>query len=281
LDNNAAAPFRFPAPFGGYFASRPGSDEPLTIDHYTAEGQLASLFGAGAHENALSARVWYSMFREWKHVGSEKVVASFPGAAFTGLFATGFLPRDLGPDRAPEWNAAMAAVDWQANLAGTLRCHQTLSPPGSLLLPDAVELPDATYQAQGRPELAVDAKADFKGTIALYSLEMAAGIGGDEAEQAFTEIRRLLREESGIWHPLWGLADAYAPDLSKFPDKANLLRKHGRWVQNQKFPLNSGAGLIGLLNYLTDGGVARRASNHPVINRGLERIFREPGPLKR
>lgn len=271
--------FATPAIGGGYWASHDAAGaSPLTADYFSVEYQIASLFTVGSDTHAVSADVWYRMLRPMKTAGGYKVVVSYPGSIFTSLFGIGLLPPSLGLDRGPEWLASAPAVDWFANMRNSVRAYRALSPAGTIVLPDPCEFADTSYRAQGRPEVAVDAGASFNGTLTPWSLEMAIGLRGTDAAAAIGELRRLLGSQPALWHPLWGVADAYHPDLAAFSG-TGLTRTVGPWIQGQKFTLNAGAGLIGMLNYLTNGGVAQRAAAHPVIARGIDRIYRQSGPL--
>ena len=278
-DTTAPGFFATPAAGGGFWASHDAAGtRPLTADYFSAEYQIASIIAVGSQTHSVSPSVWYRTLRPVKLAGGETVVASFPGSSFTSLFAVGLLPSSLGADRAPEWDAAASAVDWFANMQATFRAHRALSPAGTVVLPDPCEFANTSYQAQGRPEIAVDAAATYNGTITPWSLEMAAGLGGADATAAIGELKRLLNSQPGLWHPLWGLADAYHPNLATFSG-TGLSRNDAPWIQSQKFSINAGAGLIGMLNFLTNGGIANRAATNPVIASGIDRIFRQPGPL--
>ncbi len=268
--------FTTPAPFGGYFSSKDAVGTPLTIDFHTVEGQFAALFAIGSTAHPTSPSAWYAMTRTQKTAGGQTVIASYPGAIFTSLYGVGLLPSTLGADRGVEWGAG-SSVDWFQNMAKTFRAYAALSPVGTLVLPDAVEFPNTEYAAQGLPALAVDGAANFKGTISPFSLEMALGLRGADAATAITELRRLITAQPALWHPLWGLADAYHPNLATFPD-SGLSRAEGTWIQGQKFTLNAGAGLMGALNYLTDGAVAQRAATHPIIADALNTIYQTSPP---
>lgn len=264
---------RTPAAFGGFWASRggPAADAPLTIDWWTAEGAMAALLAVGSATSPVSPRVWYAMRRESR--GGP--VLTWPGSWFTYAFLSStYLDPGLGPDRGAEYG--VPPVDWHANACSI--CEAMRRALGDLpALPDAVELPDTAYEAQGLPGLATGAPR-FTGTVTPYSLQMALGLGGPAAASALAALRQVISGQPEVWDPLAGLLDSLHPDLAAFPGGDALLRRQGPWVQNQKWTLNTGAALIAQLNYLTDGAVWRTAMRHDVLERAVRRIYREPPP---
>jgi len=267
--------FATPAAFGGYWASHDAAGmRPLTIDYATSEGYMAALLAVGSQAHPVSASAWYKMIRAVVAPAGEPVVLTWPGPWFTYAFLTAtYLAPDLGPDRGAEWGSL--SVDWRANTAAALRGLQALGPSDRLLLPDACELPDTTYVAQGLPGLAVDPMAHFTGTVTPYSYQMAIGLGEDVAAPAIAELRRLLRQFADLWDPWLGVLDAAHPDLGSFDTTAPVLRRAGPWVQNQKWPLNAGAALLAQMNYLSDGVIWKTAAQHPVMQRALDAIYRD------
>lgn len=277
-DDTPPGYFTAPAPFGGYWASRDtNADNPLTIDYWTSEGALAALLATGAATNAVGPEYWYGMTRLGVTGAVGRVTVSWPGSWFTYAFLPALLlDPGLGADRGLEYG--VPAVDWPLNAVRAFGGFQALSPPGTVVLPDAVELPDITYIAQGLPPLAADPAPVFKGVITPYSLQMAIGLGGPTAAAAITELKRLLTTRPELWDPLVGLLDSTHPDLATFQTTSNLLRQTGAWVQQQKWPLNAGAALLAELNYLQNGAVWRPAASHNVLSNAVDRIYRQPRP---
>lgn len=264
--------FATPAEFGGFWTSRDGTGaRVLTIDYLTSEGQLAALLAVGSESHPVSADVWYSMIRSRSAPGA--IVRTWPGAWFTYSFLTAaYLPTGLGPDFA--LSRGTTPVDWIANSVAACQSLRSLSPPGRLILPDALELPDTTYAAQGRPAVAVDSRPAWTGTITPYSVQSVLGLDHPAtAADALAELRALIRETPEIWDPLVGVLDSLHPDLATFPPSKGLRRTTGRWVQNQVWPLNKGIALLAELNWLDDGVVRKAASRHPVLQRALASIY--------
>jgi len=268
--------FATPAAFGGYWASRDAAGSmPLTIDYATAEGYMAALLAVGSELHPVSAAVWYKMTREIASPAGEPVVLTWPGPVFTYAFlASTYLDPTLGRDRGAEWGTV--SVDWHENTAAAFRAFQALSPAGELVLPDACELPDASYIAQGIPGLAVDRNARFSGTITPYSYALFAGVGGDVRSAAVAGLRGLLTRFPEVYDPLMGCLDAVHPDLAGFMTAEPMVRNAGPWIQNQVWPLNKGSALVSLLNDLDEGVVWKTAAKHPVMQRAIEAIYRTP-----
>jgi hypothetical protein len=275
-DDTPPGYFTAPAPFGGYWASRDaGTNHPLTIDYWTSEGALAALLAVGATTNAVGPEYWYGMTRQSVTGAVGRVTVSWPGAWFTYAFLPAlFLDPTLGADRGAEYG--VPAVDWALNGTRAFGGLQALSPAGTVALPDALELPDISYAAQGRAPLAADPAPEFKGVLSPYSLQMALGLGGSTANAALAELKRLVTTRPELWDPLVGLLDSTHPDLATFQTTSNLLRRTGAWVQQQKWPLNAGAALLAELNYLQNGSVWRAAGNYGVLSNAVQRIYRQP-----
>jgi len=261
-----------PASFGGYWASRDASgSQALTIDYWTAEGAMAALLAVGSTSYPVSPDVWYAMFRQFRH----GVALTWPGAWFTYAFLQStYLDPSLGADRGAEYG--VRAVDWQENTIAAFEEYKAIAGTDDVILPDAVELPDITYEAQGQPNTAVNNSARFTGTLTPYSLQMAIGLGGSTAESAIIRLKQMISALPDIWDPLVGVLDSCNTNLAAFPDKAALLRTTGPWIQQQKWPLNAGAALLAEINYLTTGAVWRVAMQSPVLSNGVERIYRQP-----
>lgn len=286
LDDIPPGCFTVPTDFGGFWTSRgedgscPSEEEgeeavPLTIDFWTDEGAMAAILAAGSEEHPTSPQPWYRMRRMFGHGACMDAVVTFPGAWFTYTFLTAtYLDPTLGPDQGEEWETV--SIDWTQNAMNVFGGYQLLSPPDTLILPDAVELPDTTYLAQGLPECAADADAKFTGTRTPYSLQLATGLGDRVAVVAIAELRQILRNRPEVWDPIFGLLDSFHPNLADFPESQELLRSEGRWVQQQVQPLNKGGALLAQLNYLDNGIVWRTTNQHEVIQRGIDRIYRQP-----
>lgn len=269
-DDYEEAPYHTPAAFGGYWASCDLSgSRAQPIDFWTAEGAMIAVLAAGSETHATIPEVWYSLIR--KNRGG--VVLTFPGAWFTYVFLhSTYLGAPLGPDPAARFG--ILPVDWLANCRGAYVAYTNcLRGFGHPALPDAVELPNATYEAQGLPDLALNSRSHFAGTITPYSLQMAIGLDADTARSAIAGLRRLVAEQPALWDPLVGMLDSYHPDLSAFPATNKLTRLEGPWIQQQKWPLNCGAALLAELNYLSSGGVWRTALKSAVISNGVTRIY--------
>jgi hypothetical protein len=287
LDDTPPGCFTAPAPFGGFWASRaidsrcpgPAEAQVLTIDFWTDEGAMAAILAAGSESHPASTGTWYRMLRTFgKGVGAD-VVVTFPGAWFTYTFLTAtYLPQTLGPDRGEACEAAVS-LDLTKNAERSFMAFDRLSPGEDPVLPDAVELPDANYIAQGKPEVAADPQPPFTGTITPWSLQLVMGLDDMSAARAIAALRRILREQPELWDPLLGLLDSYHPNLADFvtalPQHGPMVRTEGRWVQQQVWPLNKGAALLAQLNFLDDDAVRRIATQHPVIQRGIARIYGE------
>ena len=275
-DDTPPGYFTAPAPFGGYWASGDtNANRALTIDYWTSEGALAALLAVGATTNAVGPEYWYGMTRLAVTGAVGRVTVSWPGAWFTyGFLPALLLAPGLGADRGAEYG--VPAVDWQLNGTRAFGALQALSPTGTAVLPDALELPDISYAAQGRTPLAADPAPEFKGVISCYSLQMAIGLGGSTASAAITELKRLLGARPELWDPLVGLLDSTHPDLASFQTTSNLLRHTGAWVQQQKWPLNAGAALLAQLNYLQNGAVWRAAAKYSVLSNAVDRIYHQP-----
>lgn len=272
LDDKPPGLFTVPAPWGGYFSSR-NDGTVLTIDFPTDEGALAAILAVGSEEHPVGPEVWYSMQR----CERDGVVVTWPGAWFLYTFWTAvYADPTLGLDRGEDFGTR--SIDWRANAINVFLRYQDLSPEGEIVLPDAVELPDTTYQAQGHPEIACDPAAKFTDTRSPYSLQLAIGLGDPPAELAIRELRRILTEHPELWDPIFGFLDSIHPNLADEQIRSQLedagaLRTQGQWVQQQVWPLNKGAALLAQLNYLDDGIIWRTANSHPVIKRGIDRIY--------
>jgi hypothetical protein len=106
-----------------------------------------------------------------------RVTVSWPGAWFTYAFLPALLlDPTLRADRGAEYG--VPTVDWALNGTSAFGELQALSPAGTVALPDALELPDISYAAQGRVPLAADPAPEFKGVISPYSLQMAGRADG-------------------------------------------------------------------------------------------------------
>lgn len=272
--------FATPASFGGYWASRDAAGtRALTIDFATAEGYAAAFLAIGSETHPVSPAAWYRMTRQTTTVSGQTVVLTWPGPAFTYTALAAYLDPRLGLDRGAQWGTI--SVDWYSNAVSAVQGLIALSPAGELQAPDAVELPDTTYQAQAKPALAIDQNARWSGTFSPYTIQAILGLGSAVAPAAIAELRRLLTEYPELWDPLAGLLDAVHPDLAAFSTTQPMLRKTGRWIQNQKWPLNVGFALLGQLNYLDDGVIWKTAAQHPVVQRATERIYHSSGTAPR
>jgi len=273
--------FAAPSAFGGFWASHDEAGaRPLTIDYATAEGYMAALLAVGSATHPVSATVWYKIIREVAPSAGEPVVLTWPGAWFTYAFLTStYLDPGLGRDRGSEWGTV--SVDWRANTTATFRAFAALSPSNELILPDACELPDATYIAQGMPALAVDKTPRFTGALSPYSYQMAIGLGDDVALRAIAALRSFVARLPELYDPLSGLLDTLHPDLAVFPSDAPMLRRTGPWVQNQKWPLNAGAALVAQFNYLDGGVIWKTAAQHSVMERAIKAIYQSSPPCER
>lgn len=260
-----------PAAFGGYWASANASgSRALTIDYWTAEGAMAALLAVGSATHATSPELWYTMHRQVNPHG----VLTWPGAWFTYAFLQStYLDPGQGPDRGTEYG--VRTVDWLTNTVAAFDVYKGLSGPGGIVLPDAVELPDITYEAQGLTNMAVGESVRFTGTLTPYSLQMAIGLGDETATAAISSLKQMLVQTPEMWDPLVGLLDSCHTNLATFPNAVSLLRQAGPWIQQQKWPLNCGAALLSELNYLTTGGVWRAAMRSGVLSNGVERIYRQ------
>jgi hypothetical protein len=252
---------------GGYWAST-NAGQALTIDYWTDEGAMAAILAAGSSSNPIGPEPWYRMIRA-RDTGPRQPVVSWPGSWFTMSFLTAtYLDPGLGADNGRPWG--VESVDWHLNARRFYTCA-TLSTGA---LPDAVELPDTTYRAQGTPACAADPAPFNAGTRSPYSLQLALGLGGPASTDALRRLRETVTTTPAVWDPLIGLLDAYQPDLATFPQSAGLIRSSGLWIQQQVWPLNKGAALLSELNYLDDGAIWRDASRHPAIARGLKEIYK-------
>ncbi len=260
-----------PAAFGGYWASRdPSGIQALTIDYWTAEGAMAVLLAAGSTTHPASPEVWYTMFRQVRR----NVVLTWPGSWFTYAFLQStYLDPGLGLDRGAEYG--VRAVDWHANTVEAYDEYKALAAPEQMSLPDAVELPDITYEAQGMTNVAVGESVRFTGTATPYSLQMAIGLGGGTATSAVAGLKRMMADNPELWDPLVGVLDSCHANLAAFPNGSALLRHTGPWVQQQKWSLNCGAALLAELNYLATGVVWRTAMRSPVLSNAVDRIYRQ------
>jgi hypothetical protein len=256
---------------GGYWASTTDG-RALTIDYWTDEGAMAAILAAGSTSSPIGPEPWYRMIRV-RDIGPRRPVVSWPGSWFTMSFLTAtFLNPALGPDNGKAWG--VEPVDWYLNARRFYTCATVST--GSL--PDAVELPDTTYRAQGTPACAANPAPFDAGTRSPYSLQLTLGLGGPVATDALRRLRETVATTPAVWDPLTGLLDAYQPELATFPQPGGLIRSSGLWVQQQVWPLNKGAALLSELNYLDNGTVWRDASRHPVIARGLKQIYSRSRP---
>jgi uncharacterized protein (TIGR03437 family) len=268
--------FATPASFGGFWASRDAQGRsPLTIDYWTDEGAMAAILAAGSEVASTSAEPWYRMIRTYGSGVGRDVVVTCPGSWFTYSFLTAtYLDPNLGLDRGGEWGTI--PVNWTQNAIRAFAAYQSLTPP---VLPDAVELPDTTYLAQGLPDLSVPLSgcaAGFTGTHTPWSYQLALGLGGGTATQSLAKLQGLLRDRPEIWDPMFGFLDSFHPNLAEFPGRDRLTRQEGRWVQQSVWPLNKGGALLAQLNYLADGIVWKTANKHEVIRRGTANVFQQP-----
>ena len=271
-EEDPAGGYCTPATFGGYWASRETSgSQALTIDYWTAEGAMAALLASGSTSYPVSPDVWYTMFRQVRN----GVALTWPGAWFTYTFLQStYLDPSLGPDRGAEYG--VRAIDWQMNAIAAFEAYKAAASTDGVILPDAVELPDITYEAQGQTSMAVNNSARFTGTLTPYSLQMTIGLGGSTAESAIIGLKQMISAHPDMWDPLVGVLDSCNTNLESFPNKAELLRTTGPWIQQQKWPLNTGAALLAEINYLTTGAVWRLAMRSPMLSNGVERIYRQP-----
>jgi uncharacterized protein (TIGR03437 family) len=265
--------FAAPAAFDGYWASHDAQGlSPLTIDYWTDEGAMAAILAAGSETASAGRGPWHSMLRRFGRGVGRDVVVTCPGAWFTYSFLTAtYLDPNLGADRNGD-----LPVNWTQNAIRAFAAYQSFSPP---ILPDAVELPDTTYLAQGLPDLSVNLSgcgAGFTGTHTPWSLQLAIGLGGETAAKAIAELQNLLRNRPELWDPMFGFLDGYHPSLTAFPGRESLLRREGRWVQQSVWPLNKGGALLAQLNYLADGVVWKTANQHAAIRRGAASVYQQP-----
>jgi len=272
-DTTSPGFFAAPAAFGGFWASHDAQGlSPLTIDYWTDEGAMAAILAAGSETSPVGRGPWYSMLRGFGRGIGRDVVVTCPGAWFTYSFMTAtYLDPNLGTDRGGDF-----PVNWTQNAARAFAAYQSLSPP---ILPDAVELPDTTYLAQGLPDLSVNLSGcgmGFTGTHTPWSLQLAVGLGDDTAVKAIAELQSLLRDRPELWDPMFGFLDSYHPNLAAFPGREKLSRQEGRWVQQSVWPLNKGGALLAQLNYLADGVVWKTANQHAVIRRGAAGVYQQP-----
>ncbi len=261
----ACGGYQSPADFAGFWASK-GDNSPLCIDYYTDEGKICAILACPVAGSA----PWYGLINPVKN----GAVLSWPGAWFTYNFLCAeYLPPDLGVDK--------AGIDWNEN---TRKIFDILNhtPGAELYLPDAVELPDASYLAQGDPSVAVDIGAPYTGTISIYSIQIALGLGDSKiSKAALAQLRKILSEDPDVWDPYWGFLDAYHPDLSDPRILSRLqalkdppaLRFEGKWCQQQVFSLNKGAALCAQLNYLLDGYLTKLISEDSMFNNSIDAIY--------
>lgn len=262
--------FTAPSASGGYWASR-ADGTPLTIDYWTDEGGLASILAAG--QDPALASTWYAMER----VSRDGAVVTYPGSWFTYTFLSAtYLPTDLGSDEGAAWGTV--SIDWIANARAILNRYSAALGDG--ILPDAVELPNNAYLAQGLPIASVDPTSQWLGVRTPYSLELAVGLGGDTATAAIAELRTLLQRYPSLWDPCYGFLDSFHPNLADFsppenlPHAAELVRTGGLWVQQQVWSLNKGAALLALLNRIDSDTIRNTAREYPQIANGLNAIYR-------
>jgi len=170
------------------------------------------------------------------------------------------------------------SVDWIANARTIFQRHSMAL--GGGMLPDAAELPNNAYLAQGTPETSGDTAADrWLGVRSPYRLKLAVGLGGDTAPAAIEELRNLLRNHPAVWDARYGILDSIHADLSTFnpPEDMNhaadLIRTNGAWVQQQVWLLNKGAALLALLNHIDDDTIRRTAMESPRIADGIAAIY--------
>ncbi|GEM_PF-2236820 len=265
--------FAAPAAFGGFWASHDAQGlSPLTIDYWTDEGAMAAILAAGSETAPAGRGPWYSMLRRFGRGIGRDVVVTCPGAWFTYSFLTAtYLDPNLGADRGGD-----LPVNWTQNAIRAFAAYQSSNPP---ILPDAVELPDTTYLAQGLPDLSVNLSgcgAGFTGTHTPWSLQLAIGLGGETAAKSIAELQSLLRNRSELLDPMFGFLDSYHPNIAAFPGRERLSRQEGRWVQQSVWPLNKGGALLAQLNYLANGVVWKTANQHAVIRRGATTVYQQP-----
>ncbi|MGH9838839.1 MAG: hypothetical protein ACREEM_08655 [Blastocatellia bacterium] len=271
-DTTAPGFFAAPTAFGGFWASRDAQGlSPLTIDYWTDEGAMAAILAAGSETAPAGRGPWYGMLRGFGRGIGRDVVVTCPGAWFTYSFLTAtYLDPNLGTDH------GAPPVNWPQNAARAFAAYQSSTPP---ILPDAVELPDTTYLAQGLPDLSVNLSgcgAGFTGTHTPWSLQLAIGLGGETAARAIADLQSLLRNRPELWDPMFGFLDSYHPNLAAFPGREKLSRQEGRWVQQSVWPLNKGGALLAQLNYLADGIVWKTANQHAAIRRGVAGVYQQP-----
>ncbi len=263
-----------PATGGGFFSSTDAAGTPLTIDNLTDEGALVSVLAA-ALTTDFDARVpFYAMSRSLGTGSCSSVVTTWPGSVFTHSFFTSlFLPRGLGPDAGASFGSL--PMDWHDNASGLVTAIQTHRDADFFHLPDAVELPNAEYLAQGHPECAGDSAAPWTGTISTYSYSLAAAFGEGVATDVISGLKELVAAHPGIWDPRFGVLDAVHTDLSQF-DRGGLLRTEGAWIQQQKFSINAAPAVLAASNQLMGDFVRRLAARNSLISSGIDKLWQAP-----
>ena len=209
----------------------------LTIDYWTDEGAMAAVLAVGSDIHPASSDTWHRMSRTFGRGVGADVIVTYPGSWFTYTFYTAtYLDPTVGPDRGHSCSAT-SSVDWTENALKAFSALQLLSPPGELVLPDAVELPDTSYLAQAKPEVAKNPAPIFTGTRTPWSVQLSLGLGGQTTAAAIAELRRLLVEQLEHWDPLFGLLDSYHPNFADFiravPQPIKRMRTESPWVQQQ------------------------------------------------
>ena len=172
-DTRKGSYFATPASFDGFWASHDEQGQrPLLIDYWTDEGGLAAILAAGSETTPTGARPWYAMLRTFGKGSGKDVVVSYPGAWFTYSFMTATY---LEPNKGSDFGATR--VNWTKNAVDAFNDYQSATP---YALPDAVELPDATYLAQGHTDLSVAQDARFTGT---HTMVLAIGVRAGQSDR--------------------------------------------------------------------------------------------------